>query len=112
MAAFAAGVPTLCLPLGRDQVANARKAEALGASMSIPPDSGTADIQRNVEAALASRSLRAGALRMAVRVLGYGAGARAIEVLERLGSRGPREPGQRQPRETLVPLRETAWSEA
>jgi len=112
MAAFAAGVPTLCLPLGRDQVANAHKAEALGASMSLPPDSGTADIHGNVEAALASRSLRAGALRMAVRLRGYGAGARAIEVLERLGSRGQKELSQRQPRETLVPLRETAWGEA
>jgi len=91
MAAFSAGVPTPCLPLGRDQVANARKAQALGASMSLPPDSGADDIQRNVEAALASRSLRAGALRMAVGVRGYGAGARAIEVLERLGNRPLRQ---------------------
>jgi hypothetical protein len=36
----------------------------------------------------------------------------AIEVLERLGSRGQKELSQRQPRETLVPLRETAWGEA
>ena len=70
MAAFSAGVPTLCLPLGRDQVANARKARALGASALLAPDSGTAEIQRAVEAALASRPLRAGANDMAAKARG------------------------------------------
>lgn len=89
MAAFSAGVPALCIPLGRDQTTNARQAQKLGASAVLAPDSGAAAIRQGVESALASRQLQAGARKMAASVRRYQAGVRAVQVLERLGRSAP-----------------------
>jgi len=86
MAAFAAGVPTLCLPLGRDQPDNAARVEELGAGTSLAPDADAAEIRRAVEAALASEALRKGSRRMAAAIRAYGGGAEAVAVLERAGN--------------------------
>jgi MGT family glycosyltransferase len=88
MAAFAAGVPALCLPLGRDQPDNAARVEELGAGAALSPDARAAEIRRAVETALASPALRDGARRMAETVRAYGGGAEAVTVLERAGKQG------------------------
>jgi len=81
MAAFAAGVPMLCLPLGRDQNGNAARIEALGAGRVIPRDSSAASIRDAAAAALASNDLRAGAASMADIVAGYDNGTLAVDEL-------------------------------
>ncbi len=71
MAAFASGVPMLCMPCGRDQTGNAAKVEALNAGKSIAPDASVEEIRSAVEEILGSDALRAGARRMAEIVAGY-----------------------------------------
>jgi UDP:flavonoid glycosyltransferase YjiC (YdhE family) len=83
MAAFASGVPMLCMPFGRDQAGNAAKVEALNAGKSIAPDVSIEEIRSAVEEILSSDSLRAGAQRMAEIVAGYRS--------PRSGDRGARE---------------------
>jgi MGT family glycosyltransferase len=87
MASFAAGVPALCLPLGRDQPDNAARVEELGAGTILPPDASPREIRGAVEAALASGALRDGARSMAEHIHSYAGGAEAVAVLERAGKR-------------------------
>jgi MGT family glycosyltransferase len=84
MAAFAAGVPTVCIPLGRDQVENAERAEELGTSITLSPEVEPAVITATVERALTAPDMRAAAERMREIVSGYGGGVAAAERLERL----------------------------
>lgn len=88
MAAFAAGVPALCLPLGRDQPGNAARVEELGAGVALSPDASAAEIRRAAESALASQALRDGARRMAESIRAYDRGAEAVAVLERAEKQG------------------------
>jgi MGT family glycosyltransferase len=85
MAAFAAGVPALCLPLGRDQPDNAARVEELGAGAALPPDASAAEIRRAIEGALASATMRDGARRMAESIRAYRGGRAAVAVLEQAG---------------------------
>jgi MGT family glycosyltransferase len=87
MAAFEAGVPTLCLPLGRDQELNARQAQELGASRLVSPEADADELRRELEDALSSEPLREAAGAMAENVGGYQGGARAVAVLEELADR-------------------------
>jgi MGT family glycosyltransferase len=87
MAAFAAGVPVLCLPLGRDQPDNAARVVELGAGAALPPDASAAEIRGAVEAALASGPLHDGAGRLAEAIRAYGGGAEAAAVLEQMAKR-------------------------
>jgi MGT family glycosyltransferase len=84
MAAFAYGVPLVCVPLGRDQVGNAERVEALGAGHMIAPDAPVKEVRAAIVDVLGSDALRAGARRMAEIVAGYGRGERAIAELESL----------------------------
>lgn len=84
MAAFASGVPMLCMPFGRDQTGNAAKVEALNAGKSIAPDASIEEIRSAVEEILSSDNLRAGAQRMAEIVTGYRRHDLATEELESL----------------------------
>ena len=65
MAALAAGVPLLCLPMGRDQPMVAARVEAVGAGLSLDSESPTAAIRATVEAMLADPRYRTGARQMA-----------------------------------------------
>jgi MGT family glycosyltransferase len=84
MAAFASGVPMLCMPLGRDQPGNAERVEALGAGRTIASDASVEELRDAVMDVLGSDALRAGARRMAEIVAGYGRGSLAITELESL----------------------------
>ncbi len=84
MAAFANGVPLVCIPLGRDQPGNAARAAELGIAVTLPTDAGADQIRSAVSEALQSPSLRSAAASMAVAVAGYGDGIRAVEALEAL----------------------------
>lgn len=84
MAAFACGVPMLCMPLGREQPGNAEQVRALGAGRMIAPHTPVEDVRAAIVDVLGSDALRAGARRMAESVAGYGRGHRAIHELEGL----------------------------
>jgi UDP:flavonoid glycosyltransferase YjiC (YdhE family) len=95
MAAFAAGLPAICLPLGRDQHVNANRARELGAATVLASGADQDAIEHEIRTVLASDALRTSARRMAASVKDYGDGTRAVEVIERLiapipGSRGSR----------------------
>lgn len=82
MAAFAAGVPTLCIPLGRDQWMNAERAVELGTSRTISVDAEPGEIANAARMALDSASMRQAAHRMLAVVARYGEGRLAVEALE------------------------------
>jgi MGT family glycosyltransferase len=84
MAAFACGIPSVCIPLGRDQLGNAERAQELEAGIALAPDASEEAIRGAVREALASEELRAGAGRMRDVVDRYGAGAIAVRELEQL----------------------------
>jgi UDP:flavonoid glycosyltransferase YjiC (YdhE family) len=87
MAAFADGVPCVCIPLGRDQRWNAARAAELGAGLALPADPPEETIRDAVEAALASDALREGAARLQAATAAYGNGVVGVEALERLARR-------------------------
>jgi MGT family glycosyltransferase len=88
MAAFAAGVPCLTCPLGRDQHTNATRAAELGVSITLEPETPAAEIRIVAERALASSSLREHATEMAKIIAGYGNGARAVAEVEEVANSG------------------------
>lgn len=63
--AMAAGVPMVCIPMGRDQADNAARVVSRGAGLRLKKTAGVAQIREAVRAALASASLREGARRLA-----------------------------------------------
>jgi MGT family glycosyltransferase len=86
MAAFSAGVPVVCIPLGRDQYDNARRVEELGLGTVLAPEATAWEIRQSVENALDSADLRDAAGRMAAAIDGYAGGSRAVALLEQLVS--------------------------
>lgn len=84
MAAFASGVPMVCMPLGRDQPGNAERVEALSAGRTISPDASVEEVRAAVVSVIGSDALRVGARRMAEVVASYGRGNQAIDELESL----------------------------
>jgi MGT family glycosyltransferase len=85
VAAFAAGVPALCLPLGRDQAANAARAAELGAALVVDRDAPEDAIREAAAAALVSADLRAAAGRLAAAIARYD-DAGVVAALERIVS--------------------------
>ena len=61
LAGLSAGVPMVCLPLGREQPANAAAVARLGAGVVLPPDAPAADVRAAVFDVLATPSYRAAA---------------------------------------------------
>lgn len=86
MAAFAAGVPMVCLPLGRDQGVNAARAEALGVSLTLDSDASAEAIGMIVERALSSKEMRRASEGLARAIRSYGDGRLAVEAVERLAA--------------------------
>jgi MGT family glycosyltransferase len=84
MAAFSAGVPVVCLPLGRDQAENAGRVEELGLGRTVRRDATQTEIRAATAEALASAALHDRARLMASVIRGYGGGAIAVTLLERL----------------------------
>lgn len=92
MATFAAGVPILCIPLGRDQHGNAERVAALGAGRTLSADASVEEIRAAAVDVLRAEATRAGARRLAEVVAGYGQGRRAVAELEALLRPAPSAP--------------------
>jgi MGT family glycosyltransferase len=86
LVAFAAGVPVIAVPLGRDQPANARRIVELGLGFSLDPGATPAEIRTLVARALADGAMRARVAAFAEAIRVYDGGSRAIEALESLGA--------------------------
>lgn len=84
MTALAAGVPLLCMPVGRDQPLNADRVATLGVGRRISAESSVEEIRDSLEEVLANTSLRDEARRMAEVIGAYGNGATAARELEAL----------------------------
>lgn len=84
LAAFAAGVPVVCLPLGRDQPANARRVVELGLGRSLSPDSSPAKLRATIDDVLADQSIRRRAQRLAETIGDYHGAEDAINAIKRL----------------------------
>jgi MGT family glycosyltransferase len=87
MAALRHGLPLLCLPLGRDQFANAAWVESMGAGRSLAADIDLASVAEAMRALLdPGASERAAAKRLAHIFDGYRGADAAAEALERLSA--------------------------
>src|SRR4029077_9906825 len=65
LAAFQAGVPSVCIPLGRDQADNAATGAGTGAAIALPGAATGGQLRAAITEALTSPALRDGARRMA-----------------------------------------------
>jgi UDP:flavonoid glycosyltransferase YjiC (YdhE family) len=97
MAAFAAGVPSICMPLGRDQSVNAHRAEELHAGVMVAHDAGPEELRAQIRHALRSTELLAGAREMGRSIERHGHGAQAVAVIEEVSgvAHGPDRVGDR-----------------
>lgn len=84
LAAFAAGVPVVCLPLGRDQPANAQRVVELGLGRSLSPDSSPAEIRAAVDEVLADLTIPRRTRQLAETIRDHRGAAGAVEALQRL----------------------------
>jgi UDP:flavonoid glycosyltransferase YjiC (YdhE family) len=82
MAAAGAGVPMLCLPMGRDQPDVAGRVKALGLGRVIRPQASTETIREAVVALLADPAQRATSRAFAAGVSRFGDLTRAAEIVE------------------------------
>jgi MGT family glycosyltransferase len=84
MAALAAGVPMVCMPMGRDQPLNAERVAALGLGVDLSPEASAEAIRDAVGLVLGDESFRGRARSMAEDIAGYGNGKVAVQELESL----------------------------
>jgi MGT family glycosyltransferase len=84
MAAFAYGVPMVCMPMGRDQNANADRVATLGAGLAISADAPSGEVRAAIREVLTNPSYRESAQRMCGLIEGLGRGERAVTELENL----------------------------
>jgi MGT family glycosyltransferase len=82
MKALAAGVPTLCLPMGRDQPDNVTRAARLGATLALKPTASSAQIAAGVRRLLEEPSYRDSARAVGERVRAEAASPALVEELE------------------------------
>lgn len=88
MRALAAGLPLLCLPMGRDQDDNAARVLARGAGLRLRPSASPTRIARAVGRLLAEPGFRAEADRLGARIREDVAAERGVAELEAVASRG------------------------
>jgi MGT family glycosyltransferase len=87
--AFRAGVPSVCLPLGRDQAGNAAAAAERGAAIALEPGATGGQIRAAITKALTAPELRRGARRLASEIAACGgapAAAGEVENVMRTGA--------------------------
>lgn len=94
---LAAGVPMVCVPLGRDQMEVAAHVRFAGAGVTVGKGSKAQKIARAVEQVLNDPSYRSAAQRMAGAITAETATDRAVAELEALVERGPRGPEPTEP---------------
>lgn len=80
--AFRAGVPSVCIPLGRDQPANAAAAAARNAAIALPSDTPSDHIRAAAIEALNSHALHRGASHLAHALASCGGATRAATEIE------------------------------
>ena len=97
--ALAAGVPLLCMPMGRDQVDNAARVAHHGAGIRLSSKASVAQIQSGIQTLLAQSSYRANAQRLARTIQAEVAQDRAVAELEALAAHAGENTG------ASVPLR-------
>jgi MGT family glycosyltransferase len=85
--AFRAGVPSVCVPLGRDQAENAAAAAEWGAAIALPGDATSGRLRAAFTEALASPALRGGARRMAGALAACGGASAAADEVEQVARR-------------------------
>lgn len=85
--ALAAGVPVLCVPLGRDQHDNAARVEELGAGVEVPADAAPSEIRAAVRHLLDDPATRAAAAELAARIAEESRPERAVELVVGLAAR-------------------------
>jgi MGT family glycosyltransferase len=84
MAAFAHGLPMVCMPMGRDQNANADRVATLGAGLALTADAPSGEIRAAIREVLTNPSYRESARRMSKLIESLGQGERAVTELENL----------------------------
>ena len=84
MTALAAGVPMVCMPMGRDQPLNAQRVATLGLGIELSPAASADAIRAAVEGVLADENFRLRATSMGEDIAAYGNGAVAVQELESL----------------------------
>jgi MGT family glycosyltransferase len=87
LAALAAGVPIVCLPMGRDQHLVAERVEALGVGRAVPADAATAEVRAAVVDVLDTPGYRAAAQRLGDELRSLPGASLAADALEQLAAR-------------------------
>jgi len=88
MKGLAAGVPLVCIPMGRDQNDTAARVVHRGAGVRLKPTADVAAIRRAIERVLQEPSYRAGAQRLATAIRGGEGCVDAVAVLEAIINAG------------------------
>ncbi|MDR3649643.1 MAG: glycosyltransferase [Acidimicrobiales bacterium] len=84
MKTLAAGVPMVCIPMGRDQNDTAARVVYHGAGVRLSPSASAAKIRNTVQRVLGDERLRANASRLASAIADDSAGADVVTELETL----------------------------
>ncbi len=86
MRTLAAGVPLVCVPMGRDQNENAARVVFHGAGVRVKPNASPASIRRALEDVLSTPAYRQHARALGDRVVDDARRSRAVPVLEQIAS--------------------------
>ena len=89
--ALAAGVPLVCLPMGRDQPEIAARVVARGAGVRLSPKATVPQVRQAVQRVLADARFREAAQRLARRMAEEVEQSRAVDLLEELAAPTPRD---------------------
>ena len=87
MAALAAGVPLVCMPMGRDQHGNAEQVARLGAGICIDASANPGQLRAAIDHVLEDVTYRASARRLATSALQLGGAGRLIDHIEAVSHR-------------------------
>lgn len=84
---LAAGVPMVCMPMGRDQNDNAARVVARGAGVRLSPTGGADAIRKSVQKVLRSPAYRTRAQELGARIAEDARHSTAVQILEQLAAR-------------------------
>jgi MGT family glycosyltransferase len=84
LTALSAGVPLVCMPMGRDQPLNAQRVATLGLGIALSPSGSAEEIREAVQSVLADGRFKQNAMAMAETIASYGNGDVAVRELESL----------------------------
>ena len=102
--ALAAGVPLVCMPMGRDQNENAARVVFHGAGIRIKPTAASAAIARAVRRVRETNTYAERARALSVQILQDAKNSRAVPVLEGIAGRGDHDDSDRGRASTATPM--------